>query len=203
MAGLLLFAAGVTRAAPGEDIYYACSMCHGTVGEGSEARDAPPLAGMPEWYLEAQLQAFRDGRRGGDTDTMTGRQMALFAQALPSEAALQEVAGYAAALPRAQGAGGAATGQPPAGFAACASCHGLQGEGNQALGAPPIAGQPRWYLTKQLMAFRDGHRGLQPDDTPGLQMRAAMASLPQDDEAFQQLVAFISALRHPGSSLAD
>ena len=39
------------------------------------------------------------------------------------------------------------------GLAACASCHGAQGEGNPAGGFPRIAGLPEYYLAKQLASF--------------------------------------------------
>ena len=41
-----------------------------------------------------------------------------------------------------------AAGDPAKGkalYATCASCHGANGEGNQALNAPAIAGQKEWY----------------------------------------------------------
>ncbi|WP_101674482.1 c-type cytochrome [Alloalcanivorax mobilis] len=43
------------------------------------------------------------------------------------------------------------------GVAACASCHGAQGEGNAA-GFPALAGQPAGYLTKQLHDLANGAR---------------------------------------------
>ncbi len=195
--GLLCLITSATASSPGEAIYYACSMCHGAQGEGSEAREAPPLAGTPAWYLAEQLRAFRDGRRGGPSDNLSGRYMALFAQALPSEATLEQVAAFAEALPRPPQTEHRLHREIPAGFAACAGCHGPQGEGNEALGAPPIAGQPAWYLARQLMAFRSGRRGLQPGDLSGLQMRAGMTSLPENPQDFRDLVTFISELRHP------
>jgi cytochrome c553 len=49
-----------------------------------------------------------------------------------------------------KGAGGAA--------AACASCHGTRGEGNAAGGFPRLAGQPQYYLSRQMRAYADGGR---------------------------------------------
>jgi cytochrome c553 len=40
----------------------------------------------------------------------------------------------------------------------CAGCHGMAGEGRPEVGYPPIAGQPRLYLQRQLDAFADGRR---------------------------------------------
>ncbi|MDB5761117.1 MAG: hypothetical protein JWQ21_112 [Herminiimonas sp.] len=44
------------------------------------------------------------------------------------------------------------------GVAACASCHGAQGEGNAAAGFPRIAGQSQIYLARQLASYANGSR---------------------------------------------
>jgi cytochrome c553 len=41
---------------------------------------------------------------------------------------------------------------------ACASCHGAQGQGNPAIGAPPLAGDGSAYLREQLANFASGQR---------------------------------------------
>jgi cytochrome c553 len=76
----------------------------------------------------------------------------------------------AASLVLASGAACAQTGNTPGlgaqiamqgagnGVAACAGCHGAQGEGNAAGGFPRLAGQPRAYLSRQLAAYTDGSR---------------------------------------------
>jgi cytochrome c553 len=51
-----------------------------------------------------------------------------------------------------------ATGGAPNGVAACASCHGAQGEGNAASNFPRIAGQPQAYLARQLRSYANGSR---------------------------------------------
>lgn len=56
-------------------------------------------------------------------------------------------------------------------FAACATCHGVQGEGNVSIQAPSIAALPAWYVEVQLLKFRTGARGAHPDDLEGLRMR--------------------------------
>lgn len=52
----------VAQEPPGRAKARACAQCHGPLGI-SVAPDAPHLAGQPQAYLEAQLKAFRDGRR--------------------------------------------------------------------------------------------------------------------------------------------
>ena len=42
--------------------------------------------------------------------------------------------------------------------AACASCHGVEGEGNGKIGLPALASLPRGYFVKQIEDFRSGKR---------------------------------------------
>jgi cytochrome c553 len=84
----------------------------------------------------------------------------------------------------------AADSAPPT--AVCASCHGVQGEGNQALGAPRLAGQNAAYLTRQLHNFKEGKRAYDPEDKNGATMRAAAIALADADIA--TLAAFYSGL---------
>jgi cytochrome c oxidase subunit II len=81
-------------------------------------------------------------------------------------------------------------------YAVCMACHGPAGEGNQALNAPRIAGQPAWYLRRQLDNFRAGVRGAHEEDTFGAQMQAFAAMLP-DEAAIRDVAAHIESL--PGS----
>ena len=87
-------------------------------------------------------------------------------------------------------------GDPHAGkalYQVCASCHGLQGEGNPALNSPKISGQETWYLKRQLGYFKDGIRGSNPEDTYGAQM-APMAATLVDETAMNNIAAYIQTL---------
>lgn len=88
-----------------------------------------------------------------------------------------------------------------AAFAVCMTCHGQHGEGNQALNAPKLAGQPRWYIARQLRNFREGIRGTAPGDDIGGQMRAIAMTL--DDAAVENVAAHASSLaeEHPQSTI--
>ena len=78
-------------------------------------------------------------------------------------------------------------------YAVCSACHGAQGEGNEMLNAPKLAGQDDWYLTRQILNFKHGLRGSSADDTFGAQM-APMAATLQDQAAVDNVVAYISTL---------
>lgn len=77
-------------------------------------------------------------------------------------------------------------------YQVCASCHGAEGEGNQALQAPALAGQNSWYLKRQLRAYQQGLRGGAEGDVFGAQM-IAMAQLVQDEQAINHLLAYIGS----------
>lgn len=87
-------------------------------------------------------------------------------------------------------AGNAAAGQ--AQYAVCASCHGAQGEGNQALNGPKLAGLQAWYVERQLNYFKTGVRGGE-GDTNG-QMMAPMANMLADETAVRNMAAYIESL---------
>ena len=78
-------------------------------------------------------------------------------------------------------------------YAACAACHGFQGEGNQQLNAPKLAGQEAWYLRRQIRNYKNGLRGSHQDDIYGQQM-AGMAATLATDAAINNVIAFIQSL---------
>jgi cytochrome c oxidase subunit II len=87
-------------------------------------------------------------------------------------------------------------GDPAAGaalYAVCSACHGAQAQGNPALHAPKLAGQPAWYLARQLRNFKAGLRGVDARDEYGQQMYPIAATL-VDDAAISNVVAYIGTL---------
>ncbi len=94
------------------------------------------------------------------------------------------------------GCGGSAGGNTTRGrdiFTTCATCHGAQGQGNRKLGAPNIAGLPKWYIVREIEKFRAGHRGSVPADTAGRRMAAIAATLEGDDD-IEAAAAYVSSL---------
>ena len=80
-----------------------------------------------------------------------------------------------------------------ANYMVCAACHGANGEGNQALNAPRIAGQFDWYTHRQLMNWKNGVRGTHPKDMYGMQMIGMAATL-VDETAVKNISAYIANL---------
>lgn len=77
-------------------------------------------------------------------------------------------------------------------FAVCTACHGAKAEGNQSLNAPKLAGQPAWYLARQLRNFKHGVRGGAPGDQVASQMMAM--AVPLDEKTIDDLAAYIATL---------
>ena len=188
----------------GQSSYAVCISCHGANGEGNEALNSPKIAGLPDWYVERQLNNFKSGIRGVYAKDVYGQQMRPMAMTLANDEAVRNVTAYIASLngipivqPVAETSTTAVTivktpvSEPL--YSPCASCHGSEGEGNQKLGAPRLAGQNDWYVERQLRNWRDGIRGTHAEDVYGMQMRP-MAMTLLNDEALNKVVKFIGTL---------
>ena len=77
-------------------------------------------------------------------------------------------------------------------YAVCAACHGTGAEGNQSLNAPKLAGQPGWYLTRQLRNYKHGIR----EARLGTNLRAQMKTIATllDATTIDNVVAYIATL---------
>lgn len=199
LAGVVLAACGgppQQGIARGKDLYDTCVPCHGTDGAGNQLLAAPSIGGLPAWYVEAQLKTFQAGHRGYDAFDTVGIRMKSMALSLDLEGDNGSVAAYVASLPRPAVAGGTVTGDAQAGqasFALCATCHGADGAGNEAMHAPPLAHQHDWYLLAQLRKFHAGWRGTRTGDVWGAAMRPNAMLL--DPVAMNNVVAYIQTLK--------
>ena len=182
--------------ARGEELYDVCESCHGVDGAGMPTVGAPAIAGLSNWYVAAQLKKFKDGSRGAHPEDLRGMQMRPMARSLSTDEEIEAVSAYVASLPVKRGPsmiqGNATNGQTL--YGTCAACHGADGAGNQSLSAPPLKGADDWYLLAQLKKFKVGHRGTNPKDTTGAQMRPMALGL-ADDQAMRDVIAYINTLK--------
>lgn len=182
-----------------------CATCHVADGSGNADIGAPSLAGLPSWYVEAQLHKFRDGVRGTHFDDIAGMRMRPMSLTLASEPAVQSVAAYVGTLAVSEPEH-TVEGDPDKGrisFGACATCHGADAKGlpagtppamPYADKAPPLAQASDWYLERQLHNFKAGIRGKHEDDASGAAMIPWVATLP-DDQAIKDVIAYIHTLQ--------
>ena len=171
-----------------------CTTCHGVEGIGNIAIEAPRLAGMEAWYLKRQLENFRAGIRGTHGEDVQGIAMRPMAAKLSDESIadiVDWVGDWEYVPAEATVEGNVRQGRTA--FQACAACHGANAQGNEALGAPALAGQNDWYLLTQLRNFRAGFRGSHQEDTFGSQM-VTMSKTLTDDQAVINVVSYINTL---------
>jgi cytochrome c553 len=186
---------GIAR---GHELYDTCKPCHGVNGGGNQALGAPSIAGLPQWYLEAQLNKFRSGLRGTHPSDMEGHRMRPMARSLNIEGDVTSVAQYVASLKpqpaMATLSGGSAAAGEAKYSAVCTVCHGADAMGQEAMGAPTLLNQADWYMLRQLEKFKTGMRGADTLDVSGQQM-AAMSAMLEDHQAMLDVLAYIHTLR--------
>lgn len=173
-----------------------CAPCHGAQGEGLAVAKAPAIGGLPEWYVKHQVEGFRQGLRGTHFDDIQGMRMRPMALTLVNDEEVAKVSAYVAKLPPANPATELQGGNAEAGagyYGTCAACHGTDGMGNEALGAPPLVGASDWYLRDQLEKFQSGVRGAHPKDARGAQMAPMAKTLP-DGQAIKDVLAHVATL---------
>lgn len=181
--------------ARGEALYETCAPCHSEGGVGNVDIAAPAIAGLPQWYIEAQLQGFQAGWRGQHHEDLPGLRMRPMAISLTRQGDIESVAEYVAQLPATfpestlNGNAGAGAEQ----YEVCVACHGADGLGNEMLRAPPIVQMHDWYMLNQLRNFQSGARGAHPADTWGQTMRVNTLAL--TDQAMRDVIAYVQTLK--------
>lgn len=185
--------AGLDR---GTELFETCAPCHGENAAGNADIEAPAIAGLPQWYIEEQLQGYQQGFRGDHYMDLAGLRMRPMALSLTREGDIESVAQYVAELdpvfPPSTLHGNAGAGARTY-TQVCAACHGPDGRGIPELHAPPIVQLNDWYLYQELQNFRSGARGAAPGDTWGATMRAN--SLALSDQAMEDVIAYVQTLR--------
>lgn len=190
-------AATKSQAALGKQQYAYCMQCHMPSGGGSRLANAPNIAGLQDWYVKEQIEDFQDGARGGNPDDTQGLRMRPMSRLLTSTADIEAVAAYVSNLPPVQRpptlGGDIAAGQTTF-QQSCASCHGADAMGNEAMGAPRLAGRADWYVARQLDNFRAGIRGTDPRDPHAELMRTIAVTLP-NEQAIDNVAAYVASLK--------
>jgi cytochrome c553 len=184
------------RPANGPELWKLCGQCHGDKGEGKALVGAPAIAGMPEWYVTAQLTKFKYGARAAHPKDIIGLRMRPMGRHLSDgdiPVISKFVAGMPVTMPPATLPGNALKGEKN--WQVCIACHGQDGLGNQQLGAPPLIYTNDWYLVQQLKNFKGAIRGGDATIDPmGASMQAISNTL-ADEQAMRDVVAYIHALR--------
>jgi cytochrome c oxidase cbb3-type subunit 3 len=175
-------AANPEARAMGERLYLTyCSQCHGSDGRG--APGYPNLADN-DWLWGGTPEAIETTIMGGRNGVMPA-----LGAALGGEADVKNMANYVLSLSGAKhDAAMAAAAQPK--FAVCAACHGADGKGNIALGAPNLTDNI-WLFSPSIESISETIR-----NGRNLQMPAQAEALGQ--EKVRILSGYIWSLSHGG-----
>ncbi len=71
-----------------------CGACHGPGATGIESLNSPRLTGMQDWYLERQINNFRDSIRGTVSGDKFGAQMQAIAETIPDDKTVKDLVAY-------------------------------------------------------------------------------------------------------------
>jgi cytochrome c553 len=172
------------RLSSGRALFAGCVSCHQPQGWGSADGNIPNIAGQQANYLEKQIALFRAGVRRDEAMRVVAEH-----PNLANSADVKALARYIAALapnPHPVFGPGKHLGSGQDAYEhICAACHGTDGRGDAATGAPRIAGQHYPYLQRQISAAATFHRELAP-----AQMTSALRAL--DSASMDALADYIS-----------
>ncbi|MCK9511412.1 MAG: cytochrome-c oxidase, cbb3-type subunit III [Pigmentiphaga sp.] len=134
-----------------------CAQCHGSDARGS--RGYPNLTNAA-WLYGGTAEALRTSIAKGRHGFMPPQ-----AAAVGGAAEMRQVAAYVRSLSGVSTDASAATLGKPIYLRVCAACHGAEGQGNQALGAPSLADRYWLYGGSQadiIQAMVHGREGVMP-----------------------------------------
>lgn len=180
----------------GREVYEICRTCHLNEGWGTKQGMFPQIAGQLSSVIVKQLVDIRSGNRDNPV-------MYPFAQpeSIGGPQSLVDVAEYISQLPMSLDNGQGADNpeeieEGKALFSSyCASCHGIQAEGNATLYYPKLRGQHYAYLLRQLNWIMEGKRR---NANPA--MTAVLAQLTEKQR--ENVANYISRITPPENELA-
>ena len=182
----------------GKQQFQLCTSCHGPNAEGRKKLAAPSIAGLPQWYIERQLNNFKSGARGQHPKDVPGMRMAPMARSLRYKGDIAAVAAHVAKLPAKRVQSDFKTGNLENGkslYNICLACHGANGEGNKMMNGPPLMQLDPWYMRTQINNFKSGLRGANAAKDPVGASMAPMAQTLADDQAIIDVITYIMSLK--------
>jgi len=171
-----------------------CMACHGDTGQGNQQLRTPSIAGLPDWYVMAQLGKFRNRLRGAHEKDLSGAQMQAIAMSL-DEGQMKEAAAEIAKMPL-HATRNTLKGDAQQGMNVyndqCMACHRYNGSGEVAFRSGQLVGLQDWYMLGQLEKFRAGIRGADRKDEDGIRMQEIANRLRDQDLA--DVLAYVAQL---------
>jgi len=165
-----------------------CRVCHGV----NEAQRGPILDGMEYWYLLDQLEKFHSGVRGQNPANKSEYLMGVGIRKVKNSVEMAYLADWFSKQepkPSVRTVEGDVSRGKEFYGQRCASCHGVEAEGNRLAQAPSLIRLEGWYFLEQMRKFRGRHRGHHPSDLGGKVMAQASQNL--TDTTLRDIVAYV------------
>jgi cytochrome c553 len=165
-----------------------CTVCHGV----NEAQRGPILDGMEYWYLLDQLEKFHSGVRGQNPANKSEYLMGVGIRKVKNSVEMAYLADWFSKQepkPSVHTVEGDVSRGQEFYEQRCASCHGVEAQGNRLAQAPSLKRLEGWYFLEQMRKFRGGHRGYHPSDLGGKVMAQASQNL--TDTTLRDIVAYV------------
>ena len=175
-----------------------CAQCHGAKGEGNIQIKSPSIAHLPSWYVIAQINNFREDRRGTDPTDPQGLLMAGISKALQPDQ-IHALAKHVEKMPMVVPTPLTKEGEVSLENGMilfqerCMECHRYNGSGEIVFGSPPLTGLQDWYLADQIRKFKSGKRGTVKADVNGAKMVFSSQFI-SDEQTLKDVVAYIMTL---------
>jgi cytochrome c553 len=175
-----------------------CAQCHGPKGEGNAQIKSPSIAHLPSWYVIAQINNFRENRRGTDPTDPQGLLMAGISKALQPDQ-IHALARHVEKMPMVMPVPTVKEGEADLENGMilfqerCMECHRYNASGEIVFGSPPLTGMQDWYLAEQIRKFKSGKRGTVKSDVNGAKMVFSSQFI-SDEQTLKDVIAYIMTL---------
>ena len=180
----------------GEEYSKSCVGCHSKNFSGLISERSPSLPQLSNWYMQGQLQKYKQNILGYKVEDSDGYAMSSLMKDYSNQQIADMVSYIKTFQPRKQLNmldGGLENGKIEYQLN-CMACHQKNGRGNKQLYAPNLVGLSDVYIVNQLIKYRDGIRGSGNGDKHGKVMQLFAKNL-KNEQVMKDIAAYIISLQ--------
>ena len=180
----------------GKEYSKSCVGCHGKNFSGLISERSPALPQLSNWYMQGQLQKYKQNILGYKVEDSDGYSMSSLMKDYSNQQIADMVSYIKTFQPRKQLNmlhGDLENGKIEYQLN-CMACHQENGKGNKQLYAPNLVGLSDVYIVNQLIKYRDGIRGSGNGDKHGKVMQLFAKNL-KNETVMKDIASYIISLQ--------
>ena len=180
----------------GKEYSKSCVGCHGKNFTGLISERSPSLPQLSNWYMQGQLQKYKQNILGYKVEDSDGYSMSTLMKDYSNQQIADMVSYIKTFQPRKQLNmlhGDLENGKIEYQLN-CMACHQENGKGNKQLHAPNLVGLSDVYIVNQLIKYRDGIRGNGNGDKHGKVMQLFAKNL-KNETVMKNIASYIISLQ--------